>query len=144
MQDAVMIFEQIRPWVMHLSDTERLRLIRAIAGVNSEGFSLSTTISPQRAEPEIEESRADESLDETAQQLLIEQESWYHRPQTEKARYQNEFVALYGGEVVDHDTQRLVLLRRIRQKFGQAPVAILPAAQNAVPEYIIHHPQVAV
>lgn len=142
MQNAIMIFEHIRPWLMQLSDVERLRLIRAIAGVAPETFASVILTNAHPLDPEHVKSEGNENVDETAEQLLIEQAAWYRRPQSEKMQYQNEFVALYRGEVVDHDQQRLVLLRRVRQQFGQASIAILPAEQERIPEFVIHHPQV--
>lgn len=142
MQDALIIFEQIRPWLIQLNDTERLRLIRAIAGLAPEARSSFSTTETHWLDPGAIDEQDDENLDEAVRQLRIEQEAWYRRPQMEKMRYQHEFVAVYGGEVVDHDRQRLALLRRVRQKFGPASVAILPADQDRIPEYILYHPQI--
>lgn len=137
MQDALTIFEEIRPRIIHWSDAERLRLIRSIAGLAAEALPVAALPDSQWVEPGNGAKAGDEPVDQTVAQLLVEQEAWYRRPPAERQPYQHEFVALYGGEVIDHDAQRLVLLRRVRQKFGKAAIAILPALQDCVPEYVI-------
>lgn len=42
------------------------------------------------------------------------------------ARYAGEHVALYRGEVVDHDPDVALLERRVRARFGLLPVLIAP------------------
>jgi hypothetical protein len=41
-------------------------------------------------------------------------------------KYQGEHVALYQGEVVDHDEDASRLERRVREQFGELPVLIAP------------------
>ena len=41
-------------------------------------------------------------------------------------RYQGGHVALYRGEVVDHDEDASHLERRVREQFGELPVLIAP------------------
>jgi len=149
MQPLQTVFEQIRPWIAQLSDAERLALIRAIATMPTSQPVRDEIHDPSptgqngvTGQNRVEES-ASASADPIEAQLLVEQTAWYHRSPAERAAYHNEFVALYQGEVVDHDANRLALLRRVRHKFGQMPVAIIPAAQTALPDYLIHHPQVA-
>ncbi|MEZ4865361.1 MAG: hypothetical protein R3C14_28895 [Caldilineaceae bacterium] len=143
MQPSQIVFEQIRPWLVQLSDAERLALIRAIATLPASqlvsGDAPDTSSTGQNGGEQLHPSSAD--LIEA--QLLVEQTAWYHRSPAERAEYQNGFVALYQGEVVDHDPDRLTLLRRVRQKFGRTPVAVIPVEQTALPEYLIHHPLVA-
>ncbi len=51
-------------------------------------------------------------------------------------QYAGEFVAIYQGEMVDHDPDQLVLLQRKRQKYpGQV---VLIARLVAEPEEIYH------
>ena len=40
--------------------------------------------------------------------------------------YQGEHVALYKGQVVDHDEDASHLERRVREQFGELPVLIAP------------------
>jgi predicted transcriptional regulator len=42
------------------------------------------------------------------------------------AQYKGEYIAMYDGEVVDHDADRAALGRRVRARYGRAPVLITP------------------
>lgn len=42
------------------------------------------------------------------------------------AQYPGQHVAIYGGEVVDHDIEAAQLEKRVRQRFGVLPVLIAP------------------
>ena len=42
------------------------------------------------------------------------------------AQYPDEHVAIYDGDVVDHDADPACLERRVRQRFGPLPVLIAP------------------
>lgn len=59
----------------------------------------------------------------------IEQEQawWLSRPLSERAAYEGQFVAVHQQRLVDHDTDDATLQRRVREKFGQQPVLIMPA-----------------
>ncbi len=124
MDQVLEIFETIKPLISNLSDSERLELIRSIAV--SQPYN-----------------RIYETEDELFQQrLLSEQNIWYARSLEEKLRYRGEYVALSQGQVVDHDANRTLLLRRVRQEFGMLPVPIIPAEQDSLPEYTIRNPQI--
>ncbi|MGD8624064.1 MAG: hypothetical protein PVJ34_05970 [Anaerolineae bacterium] len=56
-----------------------------------------------------------------------EQEWWLGLPLSERARYEGEFVAIHEQVVVDHDQDQRILHQRIRTRYGQTPVAIIPA-----------------
>ena len=56
-----------------------------------------------------------------------EQKWWLALSLGERARYEGEFVAIHEQEIVDHDTDERALYRRIRIRYGQTPVAIIPA-----------------
>ena len=56
-----------------------------------------------------------------------EQEWWLGLPLSERARYEGEFVAIHEQKIVDHDKDERGLYRRIRARYGQTPVAIIPA-----------------
>jgi hypothetical protein len=64
-----------------------------------------------------------------ADRQAIEQEQawWMSRPLGERAMYEGKFVAVFQQQLVDSDPDDQVLFRRIRNRFGQAPVLIMPA-----------------
>jgi 3-dehydroquinate synthase class II len=74
-------------------------------------------------------------------QLAAEQAAWYARPPSERARYRAEFVAVYDGQVVDHDADRRTLYLRVRERFGHKPVLIVDADWTEPPIYTVHSPR---
>jgi hypothetical protein len=51
--------------------------------------------------------------------------------------YPGEYVAIYGGQLVDHDLDRVALLNRIDKKHPNVFVLIRPVLEN--PEIIYEH-----
>ncbi|MBN1874011.1 MAG: hypothetical protein JXA33_07260 [Anaerolineae bacterium] len=60
--------------------------------------------------------------DETETFLAMHADLW--------AKYPGQHIALYRGQVADHDTNVMELERRIRAKFGQLPVLIAPVSER--------------
>jgi len=56
-----------------------------------------------------------------------EQEWWENYSLKERAKYEGEFVAIHNKQLVDHDKSETKLYTRIRKKFGNTPVLIMPA-----------------
>ncbi len=56
-----------------------------------------------------------------------EQEWWLSQPVKRRAKFGGEFIAVHLQRVVDHDKDQKALQKRIRDKFGNAPVLIMPA-----------------
>ncbi len=61
------------------------------------------------------------------QKLEWEQEWWLNLPLGERANYEGEYVAIHDREVVDHDVDENALYKRVRAKYGSAPVSVIPA-----------------
>ncbi len=120
------ILEQIRPLVEELNAEERLTLIRSIAQM---AFVQERTL-PVEA-----------SGDEGADFMSAEQEAWYAKPESERALYRGQYIAIYRGTVVDSDNDRTVLLRRVRAHYRGIPIPILSGDETAIPEYRIRSPQ---
>ena len=121
------ILEQIRPLVKELNAEQRLTLIRSIAQmeiVRDTPLSVSEPLG-----------------DADADLMRAEQETWYAKPESERAPYRDQYVAIYHGAVVDHDHDRALLLRRVRAQYKGAPIPILSGDEDAIPEYVIRSPQ---
>ncbi|MFP4394315.1 MAG: DUF5678 domain-containing protein [Anaerolineales bacterium] len=125
MKSEVDVFEQIQALIAPFSIEERLALIREIAAMPPP-FSTETLFSSQQP---------------TSTQLYREQAAWYALPAEEREGYQGEYVALHQGQVVDHDADQRALYIRIRERYGRAPVPILPADQEQPPTFVIHSPR---
>jgi len=115
------VLDRIRPLVIPLSAAERLALVQAIASIEPK-----PAPSPQTQHRD---------------QLAAEQAAWYARPPDERAHYRGEFVAVRGGQVVDHDTDQRALYLRVRARFGHTPAPILHADWEQPPTYTIHSPR---
>ena len=58
----------------------------------------------------------------------------YQRRHAElKAQYQGRYIAMHGGQVVDHDSDVTALRERVRQRFGRRPVMIILVEAVAEP-----------
>lgn len=64
-----------------------------------------------------------------AERRAIEQEQawWLSRPLSERARYEGQYIAVVGHQVIDSDADHPALRRRIRARFGRRPVLLMPA-----------------
>ncbi len=49
-------------------------------------------------------------------------------------RYRGQYIAMYKGEIVDHDEVFEALYRRVRTRFGSAPVMITRVEDTPFPE----------
>jgi hypothetical protein len=92
----------------------------------------------------------DQALGESAQEyirqarrikLRREQDAYRAMHAELKQKYLGESVAIYNGELVDHDEDALVLLRRVRQRFGSAPVLFCEVEDQPDREYVIRSPR---
>jgi hypothetical protein len=122
MEAVSTIFKQIRTLVLPLSAEQRLELIQDIA-----------SLAPLEGDLQ-ETSRRNE-------QIGTEQASWYALPEARRERYNNQFVAIKNGQVVDHDADQRALYLRVRRHFGSAPVAILWAGWSEPPLFDIRSPR---
>ncbi len=129
MNQVLTVFKQIEPLISQLTDSERLELIQSIAKTRP---TLATGMLQS-------ESVDDESVDDLfTTQMLREQKAWYTLSVAERQHFHGEHVAVYQGNVIDHDADRLTLLPRI---YKSMPIPILSSEQDSIPEYVVHRPQ---
>lgn len=124
MSGVTAILEQIQPMVIQLSAEERLTLIRLIAQFEPT--------------PDLVPTFSVASDDEIEQEMLIEQEKWFAKPEYQRAKYRGQYIAVRHGAVIDQDVDQRTLLRRVRSQFGNAPIPILSGDDDATPEYTVH------
>ncbi len=74
--------------------------------------------------------------------IHTEAEAWRSVPTTVRRSYGDDFVAVHGGRVVDHDGDRLTLYRRLRARFGDIPILITPADAVSPREFQFLSPRV--
>ena len=117
------ILEHIHTLVSDLSLAERLNIIRSIATV------------------ETTDNDHDSKTKERHGLLWAEQEAWFARPKADREKYQGEYVAVQNGQVLDHDPDKRELYVRTRQYSKQAPVLLIYADWDSIPEYTIRSPR---
>lgn len=125
LQEYDTVVEQVRTLAAPLSNTERLALIRAIASLESP----ERKVAPLRGASE--------------QALDAEQAAWFARSPAERQQYASQYVAVRGGQVVDHDPDQRTLYLRVRTQFGRQGVLIIKADWDAPPVFTIHSPRLA-
>jgi hypothetical protein len=64
------------------------------------------------------------------EQLLLEEQAFNHQLGKLLKKYKNQFVAMYQGEVVDHDADQSLLFRRVLDKIGDVPFLITEVTRN--------------
>ncbi len=57
------------------------------------------------------------------------------------AVYAGQYVAIYQGQVVDYDEDRAALGRRVRARFGHAPVLITPVLAQPQQTIVVRSPR---
>lgn len=75
--------------------------------------------------------------------IVSETEAWYRLPSADRERFRGQYVAVSGGEVVDFDTDRLSLYRRVIERFGRRAILITEGGDNPIPEYRVMSPRTA-
>ncbi len=73
--------------------------------------------------------------------LVAETEAWYRLPATERQRYTGQYVAVFQGQVIDSDADRLTLYYRVRQNLGRQTVLITEGGDQPLPVYRVRSPR---
>ena len=68
-----------------------------------------------------------------------EQTWWLQQPLEVRAKYQGQYIAVHKEELVDHDKNEKSLFQRIRLKYGNIPILIMPA--DAPKDIYIYSPR---
>lgn len=58
-----------------------------------------------------------------------------------RQKYEGQYVAIYGGELVDHDTDQVVLFLRMRQQYPQQFIWIAPVRSTPEEIYQMRSPR---
>ncbi|RME64868.1 MAG: hypothetical protein D6790_02630 [Caldilineae bacterium] len=78
-------------------------------------------------------------------QKKIEQERKYYEANHAALyrKYAGKYIAIHNGEVVDVDEDGRVLARRVRQRFGRLPIAIIQVRDSPEPPiFAVRRPRV--
>lgn len=56
-------------------------------------------------------------------------------------QYANQYVAIMGSELVDHDSELASLTQRLYNRFGDQPIWIAPMKENPMEEWVMRSPR---
>ncbi len=73
--------------------------------------------------------------------IATETEAWYAMPAEDRQRYTGKYVAVYDGQIVDSDQDRLALFFRAHERFGRYPILITEGGDQPIPVYRVRSPQ---
>jgi hypothetical protein len=73
--------------------------------------------------------------------IVAETEAWYRLSVEERKSYAGQYVAVYDGQVIDSDADRLTLHLRIRERLGREPVLITEGGDQPISVYRIRSPR---
>lgn len=73
--------------------------------------------------------------------IVLETEAWHRLPPVEREQFRGKYVAVSGGKVVDFDSDRLLLYRRMVERFGRRPILITEGGDRPIPEYRVLSPR---
>jgi hypothetical protein len=79
--------------------------------------------------------------DETGRALQQESAAFRAMHADLTLKYAGDYVAIYGGQVIDHDADQLALVLRIEERYRDAPVLIKQVATEIDEVYHVHSPR---
>lgn len=87
--------------------------------------------------------RRPESPAQAEQQRKIEREQRHYEAQHAEllALYHGQYIAMHDGKVVDHDSDRVALRRRIRDRYGAIAILITPVEEEPLQTIMVRSPK---
>lgn len=73
--------------------------------------------------------------------IIAETEAWYQLAPEVRSAYQNQYVAVLSGRIVDSDQDRNQLYFRVRERYGHQPVLIVEGGDQPMPTYKMRSPR---
>jgi hypothetical protein len=107
--------ERIEQEIQRLSPQQQLRLVADIT----------KRLSARPVEPPKSIKRDKYAAD--LEKIKREQAWWMAKSKAERLKYAGEYIAVHNQTLIDHDSDRLALSRRIRAKYGKTAVLMMPA-----------------
>lgn len=77
------------------------------------------------------------------QQISLEQRAYERQHPEILERYRGRYIAMRQGQVVDADTDKITLSRRVRQQYGNESVLIKLVQSDPMETYHIRSPKLA-
>lgn len=77
------------------------------------------------------------------QQISLEQRAYEHQHHEILERYDGRYIAMRQGQIVDNDTDKTALARRVRRQYGNESVLIKLVQSDLMEIYHIRSPRLA-
>lgn len=106
----------------------------------AEGLLLAKTLLDGLVTEEIDELSAESNSSED-EAVAREREAYIALHPTLFKQYPDEYVAIYQGQLVDHDKEAYALSLRIHQRFPDAFVWIAPVKAQVLEEWVVRSPR---
>lgn len=58
-----------------------------------------------------------------------------------REQYLGENVAIFQGQLIDHDPDAMTLVHRVREKYGDAPILVTLVRAKPVQEFVVKSPR---
>jgi hypothetical protein len=81
------------------------------------------------------------SLTEWEAALATAEEYWFQLPESVRARYSNQTVAILREQILDADQQLKILRQRVASKYPNQPVLYLDADAELMPLLFVRSPR---
>jgi len=78
--------------------------------------------------------------DERLEQIAREQQAYETQHNELFRQYAGQYIAMRGGQMVDHDADRAALGKRVRARFGKETLLITPVLDQPCREFIVRSP----
>lgn len=83
-------------------------------------------------------------LVEERRKIIVEEfESYKRLHGTLKSAYLGQHVAIHEGKLIDHDSDAIKLVARVREHYGRMPILFVQVEESTEPELTIHSTQFA-
>lgn len=79
--------------------------------------------------------------DEQLRQIDHEQQAYEAQHSQILKKYAGQYIAMRRGEVIDHDSDRVVISQRVRTRFGNEPVLITLVLSEARQTIVVRSPR---
>ena len=137
--------EQVVEKLQAVADQEGSELADVLVEAVEQYIALSSPVTTQTGEDEVPAWKAAPPNAprwlEQRRLIQVEQRAYEKQHQQLLAKYAGQYIAMYHGEVVDSDAGDVELSRRIRSRFGNAPVLITPVLDESMQTFVVRRPR---
>jgi hypothetical protein len=80
-------------------------------------------------------------LDFEREKIKVETARFNEQKQALLSQYENQYIAMHNGQVIDHDVELWVLHERVIEKLGNTPVLLKKVTSRSDADIVLHSPK---